>query len=118
MKKTETGDVPPTEQSSMFDLIDLGNDLLTSSVQINSNLYQTLFSINLEMVNFISHRLEVDMETAKKVVSSQTPRIYNDYLMEFYDVAAHEYVSEATKIFNLSSSIKDEVAEATLKTVK
>ena len=88
-----------------------GFDMAMSFGRLNGYAAQSWLRYNLEILNFLTHRVEQDLKTVNALICCRNADEAFDVGSKFMQCAVSEYAEKASKLADISTRLAGETAE-------
>jgi hypothetical protein len=91
--------------------------MIQASTRMQAQMFNNCMKYNIEVLNFLKHRIEQDMKLVEKVTTTEdTGKAFQAY-MNFWQSAVREYTDEAGKLAAINSDAAEKI-EREAKTIR
>ena len=88
-----------------------GFDMAMSFGRFHGYAAQSWLRYNLEILNFLTHRVEEDLKTVNALIGCRSADEAFDVSSKFMQCAVSEYAEKASKLADISTKLAGETAE-------
>lgn len=104
-RQTKSEDESTLSPPPMAALMGSNGETIETAFESQRALWDSMAELGQEMMEFMNHRLQEDMETSRALMTCKTPEEAFRLQCRFAETATREYFAEAQKVMELAAKV-------------